>query len=423
MYPNTQTEYVNQSKPTLEAFLATVTKVFTDEKSMSDFKLETDKDSIRVYNGNTDFSKVDTRFYGAIEYNYESPIKLPGYAFPFDKNNMTFPIVGETVIIMTIGSGHYWLPYSNTIYPNYRENWSISELTKERDVENPKAKNSNYSEAKQSGIPNTPPVSKKSETSNFKVDEKVKFLNPKTGDTILMGRFGQSIRFSDLHLVDDNKTSSPSIFISNKKSVDSQNKKIGELIDENINDDGSSIYIVSEKVKIPFKEVVKKEKVAFKDYPKSDKLKGNQIYINSDRVVISAKAEEVIIFGAKNTGIITDGRFSVDSKNGTYIHSENDDITLHTINGKNIFLNSDNNGKIYLGKNKGEGDAGADVQKMVLGGELVSILEELIDAIGQQVYLTPSGPTATGPTNKPTFNSIKTKLKTILSARNFLSKQ
>ncbi len=422
MYPTTQTDYVNQSKPTLNAFLATVTKVFTDENSMSDFKLEKDKDSIRIYNGNNNFSEIDTRFLGAIQYNYESSIKVPGYAFPFDKNNITFPIVGETVVILSLGNSHYWLPYSNTIYPNYRENWSISELTKEREAPNPSSKNTNYTEAKQSGIPNTPPIAKKSEKSNFKVNEKVKFLNPKTGDTILMGRFGQSIRFSDLHLTEDGKSSSPSIFISNKKSVDSENKKIGELIEEDINKDGSSIYIVSEKVKVPFDyKNVSKEKIAFKNFPKDDSFQGNQIYINSDQVILSAKGKEFIIFGKGNTGVVTDANFSVDAKSEVYIHNESN-ITLHSKGSNQIFLNSEN-GKIYLGKNKGEGNAGADVQKMVLGGELVSILEELINAINQQVYLTPSGPTATGPTNAPTFNSIKNKLKTILSARNYLSKQ
>ena len=82
----------------------------------------------------------------------------------------------------------------------------------------------------------------------------------------------------------------------------------------------------------------------------------------------------------------------------------------------------DNGGKIYLGKDSGEGDAGADVQKMVLGGELVQILDELIMAITQQVYATPVGPTAVGPVNAAAFNAIKSKLKTILSARNYLSK-
>ena len=80
------------------------------------------------------------------------------------------------------------------------------------------------------------------------------------------------------------------------------------------------------------------------------------------------------------------------------------------------------NGKIFLGKDKGAGDAGADVQKMVLGGELVKIMEELIDAITKQVYLTPAGPSSPGPTNAAAFNAIKSKLKTIQSAKNFLSK-
>jgi hypothetical protein len=38
------------------------------------------------------------------------------------------------------------------------------------------------------------------------------------------------------------------------------------------------------------------------------------------------------------------------------------------------------------------------------------------------MYLTPAGPSATGPTNIAQFNSIKSKLQTILSANNYLSK-
>ena len=59
---------------------------------------------------------------------------------------------------------------------------------------------------------------------------------------------------------------------------------------------------------------------------------------------------------------------------------------------------------------------------MVLGGELVKIMGELIDAITKQVYLTPAGPSSTGPTNVAQFTAIKGKLKTIQSSKNFLSK-
>ena len=218
------------------------------------------------------------------------------------------------------------------------------------------------------------------------------------------------------------KEPSPSIFIRNKQNPELDSKKIGELVEEDINKDGSSIYIVSNKVKIPYNHsTISKEKVGFKQYPQDTDFKGDQIFINSDRILLSAKANEFIIFGKKNTGIITDGNFSVDAKRDIYLHNEKD-ITIHSKGSNKIFLNSDSGGKIYLGKDSGEGDAGASVQKMVLGGELVQILSDLIDAITQQMYLTPSGPTQTGPTNIAQFNQLKSKLKTILSAKNFLSK-
>jgi hypothetical protein len=59
---------------------------------------------------------------------------------------------------------------------------------------------------------------------------------------------------------------------------------------------------------------------------------------------------------------------------------------------------------------------------MVLGGELVKLLGDLIDEITKQMYATPCGPTQTGPTNVAAFKAIKGKLNTLLSAKNFLSK-
>jgi hypothetical protein len=59
---------------------------------------------------------------------------------------------------------------------------------------------------------------------------------------------------------------------------------------------------------------------------------------------------------------------------------------------------------------------------MVLGGELVAILQELIIAIGSQIFLTPSGPSKMGPENFTDFTAISNKLKDILSSTNYLSK-
>jgi hypothetical protein len=62
-----------------------------------------------------------------------------------------------------------------------------------------------------------------------------------------------------------------------------------------------------------------------------------------------------------------------------------------------------------------------DLEPMVKGQQLVDILSELIDAIGQQQYLTPSGPSALGPVNSPDFGMIKSKLNSLLSQRTQLS--
>ena len=62
-----------------------------------------------------------------------------------------------------------------------------------------------------------------------------------------------------------------------------------------------------------------------------------------------------------------------------------------------------------------------DLEPLVKGNQLVTVLQNLIDAINQQVYLTPAGPSAPGPVNKPAFEQIKANLKVILSKLNNVS--
>ncbi len=98
---------------------------------------------------------------------------------------------------------------------------------------------------------------------------------------------------------------------------------------------------------------------------------------------------------------------SIDNKLGVNVNVG--DNTNYTTNDRDINFNT-GNGKINLG-NK-------ELEPIVKGQKLVDILKELIDTIVAQVYLTPSGPTATGPTNLADFNSIKSRLNTILSELN-----
>ena len=404
----------------LEIFLAKVKKVYMKSEDFLDLKKDTD--FVAVYNSNKNFDSKDTRFLGAIEFARTSTKTLENYAFPFDKNNFTFPIPGETVMVIKNSDEYLWLPYSVTQYPNFREDYKTTiagsgvAMPDKQD-----SKSNDYKENKQTGTPNTANKKDDSQKKLYDVKEKVKFLKPKMGDTILQGRVSNTVRFSEFFLTEDDKTSSPGIFIRNKQNPELDSKPIGTLIEEDINKDGSSIYITSNKTKIPFKETITKDKVGFQKYPSSSELNGDQIFVNSDRILMSAKAKEFIIFGKGNTGIMTDGRFSVDAKDEIYMHNEKN-ITIHTKQGNQIFLNSNSSGKIFLGKDGSTGDDGAAVQHMVLGGELVKVLSDLIDAINAQIFLTPCGPSKMAPTNEGTFKSIQSKLKIIYSARNFLAK-
>lgn len=403
----------------MESFLATVDTVFPTNTKFTNYEKSGSSidDSIPTYSRTSKFTDEDARKYGAITYLSETGVKTDT-AYPFDKNNFTFPIKGETVVIFKIATQTFWMPYTNTPYSNYRRDYLRYKATQPADVTQAGGNgNANAYKKTEAAGGTTKNLSQNSDDIGYKINEKIKFLNPKNGDTILSGRVGNTIRLSEFFLSSDEK-SYPGIYIRNKQNPELDSKPIGEMVDEDINKDGTSIYIVSGKTKVPFKETVNKQKIAFADYP-SD-FSGDQLFVNSDRIILSAKAKEFIIFGKGNTGIITDGTFSVDAAKPIHLLSSNN-VIVESEGGNQIFLNS-NNGKIFLGKNQGAGGAKANVQNMVLGGELVKIMGDLIDLITESVYSNWAGPTFPGPENAPSFVALKKELNTLLSATNFLSK-
>jgi hypothetical protein len=401
-----------------EIFLAKVTKIYNTEESFKE--LDPASDSTIYYNDNKNFSKTDIRFLGAIRFARSDSREESDYAFPFDKNNLTYPIIGEAVFIIKNDNEYFWLPYTVTQYPNYREDYKTSNAAEPKEIQDAGGGATKQEEYRGSvSVPNKSARQSENKVKKYEVKEKIKFLKPKEGDTILQGRVGNTIRFSEFFLTEDDKTSSPSIFIRNKQNGEHNEKSIGTLVEEDINKDGSSIYIVSEKVKVPFKETIEKQKVAFKEYPTSTDFTGDQLFINSDRILLSAKAKEFIIFGKGNTGIITDGNFSIDAKQDIIFHTDKN-ITIESGPNNQIFFNK-NQGEIYLGKKQKPGPSGSEVQKMVMGGELVDILGKLIDQIVAMTVATPCGPSSP-PTNAAAFKAIKAKLTTLLSSNIFLSK-
>ena len=361
----------------------------------------------------------ESSYIGAIQFKLtnqpsSNDAELP-IAYPFDKNFKSIPTRNETVEILQGSTGlTMYRRIGPEISPNAQANDTlISGLFEQQKLEVDKGKD--YSKVENTGI------TRSNQNENKKYDglgdyfqrtpgiHKLKLYE---GDTLFESRFGQSIRFSGYN--NTGKKFSPTIIIRNNENSESKKKVVKFSSEEDINRDGSIIAITSDQYELPFQPgiVDDKGKSNFETKPESffnypQKLNGDQILINSGRIILSSKSAEMIFYSKKDYGFISDGGLSIDNKLGIDI-SIKDDFNVIT-NDRNVAFHT-GKGSIFLGNE--------NLEPLVKGQTLVDILGELLDAIANQQYLTPSGPTKVGPENVPTFAKIKSKLNTILSKLN-----
>ena len=186
----------------------------------------------------------------------------------------------------------------------------------------------------------------------------IKSLLSFEGDHILQGRQGNALRFgtttklfSNLNEWSDVGTDdSPITILSNGFKYDSN----GNFHVEKINEDLSSIYLTSTQ-KIPLqtdKRGILNQRtrpIDVRDYFNS------QIIINSDRVVLNSKRDEVMIFAKTNVEI-----------NTRNIINLNADERIH--------LNSD---KVFLGTISSQ----LPTEPILLGNKTLIVLETLLDGL------------------------------------------
>ena len=356
---------------------------------------------------------------GAIQYRdfddrITPPEELP-IAFPYDSNYKTLPLENESVEILTRNGLKLYKRVGIDITPNANEPLNqISRLYKPLTDDN-QGTTEEYNQTSQTGISNTTDSSSTNESDKygeyFEVNKKIKKLSLNEGDSLIESRFGQSLRFSGFN--NPNRNFAPVTILRNGERLSTQNGNVFSTT-EDVNRDGSIILLGSGQYKLPFQPGTIDENgtsdfsttpVSFGNYP--SELLGDQILINSGRIILSAKNAEMIFYSKKNYGFISDGALSIDNLLGIDVNVS-DDINV-TTNDASVNIIS-GNGNINLGTN--------EVEPLVKGDTLVEILSELIDQILLQNYLTPSGPSKIEPENGPAFRSIKAKLKTILSQFN-----
>lgn len=232
------------------------------------------------------------------------------------------------------------------------------------------------------------------------------------GDHIIESRFGQSIRFSAYN--NDEQTFSPTIIIRNRENQFSLDRDLDVTTEENLMADGSAVALLSNQYELGFVpgsisenggSDFETQPRSFRNYP--TRLIGDQILINSGRIIISAKSAEMLFYSKKNYGFISDGGLSIDNRLGIDVRVGSN-INISTTD-YDINLNT-GNGRINLGN--------GTLEPLVKGETLETLLGQLIDLINQQVFLTPAGPTSAGPQNRPALMNLKSRLNQFLSSQN-----
>jgi hypothetical protein len=337
-------------------------------------------------------------------------------AYPKNLNYKSLPVKNEYVEITRGESGNFLYERVGVdVSPNLNSSDNSISSTYVEDSKSKTTNASTYSRVSSTGISRSSADNGKDFDGHgdyFEPQLNIHKLKLYEGDSLIESRFGQSIRFSGYNNAEN--TFSPTLIIRNNESALSKTKDYNTTTEEDVNRDGTIILLGSTDYLLQFQPGVvsdggsndfETKPNTFATYP--SELKGEQLLLNSGRIILSAKTGELIFYSKKNYGFISDGALSIDNKLGIDI-TVGGDTNINTAD-RNVNINS-GNGKINLG-NK-------ELESIVRGETLVDLMTQLIDAIVKQVYLTPAGPSATGPTNIATFEKIKSQLNTMLSTLN-----
>jgi len=336
---------------------------------------------------------------------------------PIDPLNLDIPLIGETVELVSIGNIKYYrrISVGNINKGNAVENFNkrVYPIT-EKNENNAQS----YSTTSQTGIANSNQQTERdTKLGEYFEESQVNRLRLYEGDKLIQSRYGQSIRFSGYNNPDN--VLAPTIHIRNRQNdVSIDQLAPGDITEEDINRDGSTILLTSGQYKIPFQPGVvddggssnfESKPEVFQDYP-SELVGQDQMLLNSGRIILSSKSGEMIFYSKGNYGFISDGVFSIDNGQEGANLNFNGDVRFTT--NDNSFYILGETGNIYLNTEE-------STSPLVRGDVLKELLSKMLDLIVQQVYQTPAGPTSPGPTNQTEFNRIKSDLDRMLSDLNY----
>jgi hypothetical protein len=311
---------------------------------------------------------------GAIFYeivNKSGTKSYPNFALPYDSQLKTYPLINEIVLLISLPNQSMGLVSSNEsyfymsplgiwnhphhdAYPNVLDGINDEEQTRDYPT-------TTSGSVRRVTDGSTEIDLNSSNPSQNTFVEKVNIhpLMPFMGDSLLEGRHGQSLRFGSTAKSNSEKENNWSDSGTNGDPItilrNGQPSKVSDEgwipITENINNDLSSIYLTSYQQLNTFK--VASELYQSYTTPPTfpSQYKNPQVILNSDRIVINAKTDSILLSAQQSIGMSTNGSVNIDA-------------TSHYISSNDIKLGSKN-----------------ATQPVLLGDDTIEVLKQLTNAI------------------------------------------
>jgi hypothetical protein len=320
------------------------------------------------------------------------------WAFPMSSNVTDYPLLNEIVLVMPALNRFYYtrrLNVSNRV--TAQPLFGLNDGLKARP--STEQQTSEMSRVSDSGAPVRDDQQQESDRLGAYFEDKptVYRLRSREGDIIYEGRTGQSIRLGSTPDVE----LSPTLLLRCGPNPNAQRSTDSpySLIDEDINEDRSSIWMVANQT-IPLTFATIRGQTHFKSATAPGTLDGNQIILNSDRIVLNTRADKLLVSTFLGTHFSTMQDHTVDTEKNyrsyaavnreieigqKYLITVGADYLLKVgasktseVTGKTIERSNDTYAivapKIFIGSLDNE------AQPLVRGEDLRAFLLEFIDA-------------------------------------------
>jgi hypothetical protein len=345
------------------------------------------------------------------------------WADPIDNTIQEYPLIGELVTLQKIRDNLYYtrkIPIAHKI----QENAIL-----------------NLNDALQNRSSNTlaNAINKQQEIlfdihkfgEYYRPDSRVRPLKHFEGDKIFQGRMGQSIRFGSSQMDPSSDGLAPNVIIRSGQGKDIENKAAsttavyGVLL-EDINKDPSSLWMTSDQI-VPFTPATIDAGSFLRSAQEPPTIfDGAQTIINSDRIILNAKNNQIMLFSSNTINLNSYSDITLDTDANIFL-SANEEVSIKmggeftlvsdadiTISpAKNIKISSGENTSL-LGKNIFIGSIEDNEEPIVGGKTLAETLETLVKIIANAPVLaiTSSGPAKLSPAVKAQLeNFITSQLK------------